>query len=328
MKANVIFIVITLSLISGCAGVPNKKDIAIDEIRVEYARQGTEGPVVVFEAGLGGGMNTWTPVFEKVSEFTTAFAYDRRGYGESGKPAGSLKTTTGGEIAKTAGETVLDAAIPGASLVTSIGTMATRSTEDTSPRTGAVVAAELHSLLTASGTRPPYILVGHSLGGLYASLFARMYPDEIAGVVLVDSMHPEQIQRCKEYLPAKKCDPAYYPWWVKALIKMTPGVIKAEMDGMSETGQQIRAAGALPPVPYTVITHGKPPADKNDTSRMWADLQEDLAGESPTCTHIIAKKSGHNIQSDEPDLVVQAIKDVVMQARQGSGNASDSDISN
>jgi pimeloyl-ACP methyl ester carboxylesterase len=318
MKTGNILMILVACWASGCATLPEKKEIAVEKIKMAYARKGNGGPAVVLEAGLGGGMDTWARVFESVAAFTTVFAYDRRGYGESGKPADAPKTS-GGEIARTVGETVLDAVVPGAGTVVTIGTMAARAAEDEdeSLRTGAVVVAELHETLKKVGIAPPYVLVGHSLGGLYTSLFARLYPDEIAGLVWVDAMHPEQIQRCKEYLPAKQCDPECYPWWVKTLIKMTPGVISAEMAGMTETGRQIRAAGPLPPVPLIVLSHGKPPADKSDMERMWAALQQDLVSESPCCTHIIAHNSGHNIQHDEPAIVVDAIKELVMQTRKG-----------
>jgi len=102
---------------------------------------------------------------------------------------------------------------------------------------------------------------------------------------------------------------------VKTLIKMTPAIIKSEMAGVTETGRQIQAAGPLPPVPLVVISHGKPPADEPGMGQMWAALQQDLVAASPRSTYIIARKSGHNIQGDEQELVIQAIKDLVMQAR-------------
>jgi pimeloyl-ACP methyl ester carboxylesterase len=60
------------------------------------------------------------------------------------------------------------------------------------PRTPANVAAELHQMLEAAGFRPPYILVGHSFGGLVMRRFALFYPEEVSGVVLVDPMRSEQ----------------------------------------------------------------------------------------------------------------------------------------
>jgi len=93
------------------------------------------------------------------------------------------------------------------------------------------------------------------------------------------------------------------------------------MAGATETGRQIRAAGPLPFVPLVVLSHGKPSADKLGMGQMWAALQQDLANESPHSTHIVARNSGHNIQGNEPKLVIQTIKDLVMQARPGDAVA-------
>ncbi len=107
-------------LVSACATLPDKSDVVISKESFAYALRGTGKPAVVFEAGLGGGMDTWAPVFDKVAAFTTVFAYDRRGYRESGKPVDAPKILGGGEIARTAGEVVLDAVVPGASTLITI----------------------------------------------------------------------------------------------------------------------------------------------------------------------------------------------------------------
>ena len=189
-------------LLCACASLPDKSDVAIGKERFAYAIRGTGGPTVVFETGLGDGMDAWAPVYNDVAAFTTVFAYDRRGYGESGKPAEALKTSSKGAIiVRAIGEEVLDAAIPVASTVVELGMLGTRSTKASVPRTGAVIVAELHAVLKKAGVQPPYVLVGHSLGGLYMSLYARTYPEEVAGLILMDSTHPEQIERCLQYLP-------------------------------------------------------------------------------------------------------------------------------
>ena len=63
------------------------------------------------------------------------------------------------------------------------------------PRVGQRVVSELHALLTKAGIEGPYVLVGHSLGGLYIRLYASQYPDEAAGMVLVDTTHEDLISR-------------------------------------------------------------------------------------------------------------------------------------
>ena len=313
-------VMISILSISACATIPDKKDITVDKTRFSYSIRGTGGPAVVFESGLGAGMDSWAPVFDKAAAFTTTFTYDRRGYGESGKPASSHKSSAAEEAVKTAGEVALDAVVPVVSTAITLGGIAARASDSSAPRTGAAVVADLHDLLKETGLKPPYVLVGHSLGGLYMMLYARTFPEEVAGLILVDSMHPEQIERCKEFLPAKECDPDFYPWWVKMLIKISPAVVRAEMSGMKETGRQIRSAGIFSAFPLVVISHGKPPADEPGSGKMWAALQQDLVDESQGNIHIIAKKSGHNIQSDEPDLILQAIKDIVLQTRHGDGS--------
>ena len=81
----------------------------------------------------------------------------------------------------------MDAVIPAASTVVELGLLAARSTKTSVPRTGAVIVADLHAVLKKADVQPPYVLVGHSLGGLYLSLYARTYPEEVAGLVLLDS---------------------------------------------------------------------------------------------------------------------------------------------
>jgi pimeloyl-ACP methyl ester carboxylesterase len=66
------------------------------------------------------------------------------------------------------------------------------------PITGEQVARDLHTLLANAGESGPFVLVGHSIGGAYVRHYAAAYPDEVAGVVLVDSIHPEQIVRSPE----------------------------------------------------------------------------------------------------------------------------------
>jgi len=58
------------------------------------------------------------------------------------------------------------------------------------PRDGLHIVDELRALLRDNGIKPPYILIGHSLGGLYMQLYARRYPDEVSALILVDSTHP------------------------------------------------------------------------------------------------------------------------------------------
>ena len=81
-----------------------------------------------------------------------------------------------------------------------------RSSRPTEPQTGALIVGTLRDLLTAIEAPPPYLLLGHSLGGLYVQLFARRLPEDVCGVVLVEAAHPDD-----------RAIPALHPGWVRAL---------------------------------------------------------------------------------------------------------------
>jgi pimeloyl-ACP methyl ester carboxylesterase len=106
------------------------------------------------------------------------------------------------------------------------------------PRDGATIAAELRSLLQQQGLKPPYILVGHSLGGLYMQLFARRYPDDVRGVVLVDAVYPGVIKK-----------PEDFPLLTRGAKRLFfSRTVNDEIDAIHRTGEQVRA---LPPIDTT-----------------------------------------------------------------------------
>lgn len=172
------------------------------------------------------------------------------------------------------------------------------------PVTAARVATALHLLLKKAGLRPPFILVGHSLGGLYVQMFVRRYPREIAGVVLLDSSSPDA------------------PAGLKTRARLTPGsAAYLEEAGIETSNDQVRHAGPFPTVPLTVIAA----TDHGPFFRSWEpvlmQLQRRLADLSPKGHLIIARGSGHDIQTDRPALVISAIRSM---AREGAprGKAS------
>jgi pimeloyl-ACP methyl ester carboxylesterase len=76
-----------------------------------------------------------------------------------------------------------------------------------SPRTGASVASDLHEVLRRAGEAPPYVMVGASVGGEYVRIYAARYPSDVAGVVLVDSTHPDQREPAFALSPANRVPP-------------------------------------------------------------------------------------------------------------------------
>lgn len=136
-------------------------DVGGYRLRVRCAGEGS--PTVLLEAGLGSNSATWDSVAPAVVEFTRVCRYDRPNLGRSDPSPRELRQ---------------------------IG-----STTFIALRSGQEVVTDLRRLLTAVGGEGQYVVVGHSLGGLFVILFASLYPDDVAGVVLVDSAHPDQVAR-------------------------------------------------------------------------------------------------------------------------------------
>lgn len=179
--------------------------------------------------------------------------------------------------------------------------------------TGKRVVERLHRLLEKTGQQPPYILVGHSYSGLFTNLFARTYPDEVAGVVFVDASHPDQedwwhkhrpIESMIGYEIAKKS----YNW---------------EVFDFERVADDIKAAGPFPDIPVIVITAGKKwILDTQAWREQWMKFQQDLTALSPQGKQVIAAESGHFIQDQQPEVVIDAIMEIVEQVRkQNSGDS-------
>ncbi len=181
-------------------------------------------------------------------------------------------------------------------------------------QTGAVVVASLRELLAYAGLQPPYVLVGHSMGGLHANLFARLYPKEVAGVLFLEATHPrdQQVLAQHETQLARALSKLFsLPQW---LFRTN---VRAEIEWAAETVDEIAAAGPFPEVPVTVITGGANPPKwlmSQAALRARRENQEDLARLSPHGEQVIATKSGHFPQLTEPRLVVDMLQGLISRA--------------
>ncbi len=186
-----------------------------------------------------------------------------------------------------------------------------QSEASTQSRDGLQIVHELRALLQALGIAPPYVLVGHSLGGTYMKLFAKTYPDEVAGVVLVDARHSEFTQRCRQLgVPRLIYDPPEL-----VLRGMSPAA-RAELKAAPLTLKQTRRAGPFPPVPLIVLTQRKSVARWPDGIRkVWEASQRDLAKMSRLGKLKVCDDATHNVHMDQPEIVVRAIAGVVRAAR-------------
>jgi pimeloyl-ACP methyl ester carboxylesterase len=183
-----------------------------------------------------------------------------------------------------------------------------RSDKPNQPQTPDAVVADLHRLLELEGIPGPYVLVGASLGGIYVRRFALRYPDLTAGIVLVDSSHEEQYN--------------HY-----AAISTALAERYATQDGRFDRNTFLRVAGQLEPgkplewhfdVPLIVLEHkrliGPPRTEQDQLAVDWHRLQMDLASWSKY-GKLIETKSGHLMAVEEPEIVVESIRDVISQAK-------------
>lgn len=176
------------------------------------------------------------------------------------------------------------------------------------PRDGTHTVAELRALLRARQLPPPYVLVGHSLGGLYMQLFARQYPHEVAALVLVDATHPLQLKGAG--------DPATWPTWLKLTFGvLTSDTAKRELSALDQTGQTVLALPVDPTVPVFVLSALQPmtasSALADDANRKRAELVSLYPG-----ARQIWVDSGHGIPLEKPEAVVSAIREAVRMARE------------
>ncbi|MDQ3929624.1 MAG: alpha/beta hydrolase, partial [Chloroflexota bacterium] len=210
------------------------------------------------------------------------------------------------------------------------------------PRDAKQVSSELHTLLTnAAGTEGPYVLVGHSYGGLYARMYAARYSNDVAGVVLVDSSHPEQFTRSPEgqamyeqtnrmgavipwltrlgvirltnYFPAHPDLPPKQRAQIEAFNSSTQQVVTTveEFRATPETNAQVRSMGSLADTPLAVITAGQQPPD-------WLEMQDELAALSSNSIHPVVDGATHeSLLYDRGDARVTsaAIEQVVEAVR-------------
>jgi pimeloyl-ACP methyl ester carboxylesterase len=215
-------------------------------------------------------------------------------------------------------------------------------------RTFDLIADDLHALLAAAGIPPPYVLVGHSIGGIAARRFYVRYPGIVAGIVLVESSHEDQGKRTGgvdwRYGPAMHIVMAARRQarilgvrrlaaslgLIRGLDAMVAREAPPEHAGAdraillsarqrrASVGELLMAArmGGQPPrlgsIPLTVLTRARRPGAE---PAVWAQLQDELAALSSDSAHLHAERGGHYLQFDEPDLVIKAIRDLVRRCR-------------
>lgn len=165
--------------------------------------------------------------------------------------------------------------------------------------TGRQIAVEFHTALANAGIRPPYILVGQSFAGVYNRIFTSMYPDEVAGMVLLDPT----TESFADWMDAHHPDQGPRSFHTEDF---------PEAAGIIPTFDELKTCGPLPNVPVVVVTGARPRPEKlfQEAFPIWKQGHEDLARSFPQGRHVVTEKSGHGIHVEQPELVVQLIREV------------------
>jgi pimeloyl-ACP methyl ester carboxylesterase len=262
--------------------------------------RGTGSPTVVIVAGGKASADDWTKskpgtmnVFSEVAGFTRVCAYDRPG--------------------------------------TPVGDAPSRSDPVAQPVTAGEAVADLHALVAVAGIATPFVIVGHSYGGVIVRLYAMSHPGDVAGMVLVDALSeglraaetPAEWARQRVLLDGDLTE----------TLKLYPAIERADAD---RSFDQILAAAPLRPMPLIVLSADHPwgplvpgfiakgmlPADTPPdfgyvTDRAQKEAQAKLAALVPGAKHVTNTDSGHEIHKDQPQLVIDSIRDVVDAVRDG-----------
>lgn len=225
---------------------------------------GGEGsPAVIFEAGFGAGLASWSTVQNGIAKFARTVSYDRAGIGQS--EAGPK------------------------------------------PRAAKQIALELHTALQKAGVGPPYILVGHSFGGIYARVFADLYPKEVVGMVLIDPSQEEFDEWTKTHKEAQRAG-------ADEQLAKTTGGVRDEAAEVSTSYAQAHSAKTPAGIPVILLTAMKDETMPATVRKVWTQIHEDWIAKVPGGKHVVVENSGHFIQAEQPQVVIDAIKQAVERA--------------
>ncbi|MFN0069294.1 MAG: alpha/beta fold hydrolase [Limisphaerales bacterium] len=185
------------------------------------------------------------------------------------------------------------------------------------PRTSLDVAHDLNALLTQAAVPGPYLLVGHSYGGLHIRMFASQFPEQVAGMVLVDASHPDQDQRwLASFGPATPTEPEAVRKARQFLgARITPSANPESIDPRA-TSTQIKGAHGLGDKPLVILTHsadfkmdpGLPAETLRRIEAVWTEIQTEYKRLSTSSVLLQSKSGGHNLPGEDPELVIAGIR--------------------
>lgn len=184
------------------------------------------------------------------------------------------------------------------------------------PLDGVQSAGDLHGLLERMAVPKPYLVVGHSYGASVARLFTSLFPDDVAGLVLVDGQHESVLDEQRKVLEGD--DLAALEDAVVMMDQMAPP--NTELAYRLETNEQLTRSAPLPEVPCVVISagdrsRGMPPIFSEEGRQkllaLGMELQQKLVSLVPGAEHVVAEGIGHNIPVEAPESIVERVLEMM-----------------
>ena len=208
---------------------------------------------------------------------------------------------------------VIDSLVPDASIFAYNRPGYGNSQETGTARDGATIVEELRQTLRHKGLAPPYILVGHSLGGLYMQLFAKRYPQEVSGLVLVDPLLPGVVKKSEEF-----------PVWTRGAKRLFfSSTVNKEIDAIHQTSEQVLSLAPIDDKPIVMLINK--PSGSTAVGVDFGAFNKDqktrelVSGLYPKAKRIVVD-SDHQVQRQNPADVVNAIRNILV--KQPPGNSA------
>jgi pimeloyl-ACP methyl ester carboxylesterase len=175
-----------------------------------------------------------------------------------------------------------------------------KSERSNNPRTSLFMVEELRELLKSKKVLPPYILVGHSYGGVNMRLFNNLYPQEVAGLVLIDSTPEDYPER---FLPtmSEEFKESYNKQFT----------LEGDLQDFTESLEQLHICNRVTDAPTIVVSAGKKAHYSKESQLLWNRMQQEILRFTLNGQFIIAENSTHYIQNDEPNLVINSIERLI-----------------
>ncbi len=276
---NLVLSLIIVALFSAEASIfAQPKFVEISGKQQRILDRGEGEPAVVFVTGLGGDMRSFSKIQFEISKVTRTISYDRAGLGKS-EPIESQRSI----------DNMVD---------------------------------ELNEILRKENVPPPYLLVGHSLGGYILRLFVNYYPKKVAGLFFIDPAS-EGWQEARRAIRSQEERARYDSLLGNTVYSKMPEGMKREMQSSERNEELIKGVSVPNNIPVTLITstrYSQHEIDGGETKEdiaLWVELHRKMIENAPQTRHLFTDKSGHNIHSDEPELVVSEIQKMITLIRSG-----------